>query len=321
MTTNMRGLFVLLLLLTPPRTFSFLAFPSRRGRRGNHQLHVRSAWFARRQTADDLLRETLDKLDKRTEELLDANRELMKVKDEANREMMKVKEADVAAIRHAYEVAELKHKLDVATGRLDARGLIESCVEDLWKKSQTTKREFKSDLRLKVLLSPNNDVCEGLVEYMKLTAEENGIPETEILGQSERLFSLLSARLHTTGTQFEDNLPAAMFESFGKATMIAFAAFAQASGRDVKLYGYLTDVTLRVPPDNICDVTRDTLLKRPFLSGAPLPSLSSDGAGASSSSPGVADFSSSSGGDDDDDDDDASSLRTADSSSSSQQRR
>mmetsp|Transcript_15149 Transcript_15149/g.49281 ORF Transcript_15149/g.49281 Transcript_15149/m.49281 type:complete len:285 (+) Transcript_15149:3-857(+) len=237
-----------------------------------------------------LTRELVEAKDEAKDEAMTLTRELVEAKDEAKDEAMtltrELTEARIGEIRHANEIAALKHSLDVATGRLDARGLIESCVEDLWKKSGTTKSEFKPDLRLKTLLSTNNKVCKGLVEYMKLTAEENDIPQIEILGQGERLYNLLSARLHTTGTESDDEFPAAMFESFGRATMAAFAAFARASGRDVKLYdstGSRIKIISRVPPDNLCDVTRDTLLKRPFLDGAPLPSLrSSDDADASS---------------------------------------
>mmetsp|Transcript_15146 Transcript_15146/g.49274 ORF Transcript_15146/g.49274 Transcript_15146/m.49274 type:complete len:260 (+) Transcript_15146:3-782(+) len=239
-----------------------------------------------------LTRELVEAKDEAKDEAMTLTRELVEAKDEAKDEAMtltrELTEARIGEIRHANEIAALKHSLDVATGRLDARGLIESCVEDLWKKSGTTKSEFKPDLRLKTLLSTNNKVCKGLVEYMKLTAEENDIPQIEILGQGERLYNLLSARLHTTGTESDDEFPAAMFESFGRATMAAFAAFARASGRDVKLYdstGSRIKIISRVFPDNLCDVTRDTFLKRPFLDGAPLPSLrSSDDAGASSSS-------------------------------------
>jgi hypothetical protein len=107
---------------------------------------------------------------------------------------------------------------------------------------------------------------------MKLAAEENQVTEKEVLAQAPRLYGILCPRHHSEAPQPASRFPSALFDHQGRATMVAFAALACATGRNLNFYNIAeNDVTiledsqiqLRVPPLKICDATEQDLRAQP----------------------------------------------------------
>jgi hypothetical protein len=107
---------------------------------------------------------------------------------------------------------------------------------------------------------------------MKLAAEDNLVTEGEVLAQVPRLYEILCPRHHSEAPQAASLFPSELFDQQGRATMVAFAALARVSGRNLKFYHLADyDVTiredsplqLREPPPKICDATEQDLRAKP----------------------------------------------------------
>jgi hypothetical protein len=178
---------------------------------------------------------------------------------------------------HAAALAVAAHDVDVSRGLLNVRGLFEACVEDAWRAAapRVNPEERYATVSDKLRLLLRGDACPGLVAYLKVAAEDNGAPEGDLLRQAGRLYEVLSERLHSDAASSvgTTELPAAIFDRSGRNTMIALAAFARFTGRDLALYSFVGGGAQqqrlqlrRVGPLVPChaELTREKLMLLPF---------------------------------------------------------
>ena len=178
---------------------------------------------------------------------------------------------------HAAALAVAAHDVDVSRGLLNVRGLFETCVEDAWRAAapRVNPKERYATVSDKLRLLLRGDACPGLVAYLKVAAEDNGAPEGDLLRQAGRLYEVLSERLHSDAASSvgTTELPAAIFDRSGRNTMIALAAFARFTGRDLALYSFVGGGAQqqrlqlrRVGPLAPChaELTREKLMLLPF---------------------------------------------------------
>ena len=152
------------------------------------------------------------------------------------------------AVTHADALARSKHDTDVARGVVNARGLLEACLAELWQRSASSRgggSAVHASQKLSQLLAEGAGArCPELVEYLRVAARENRVPADVLLRQARKLFDVLSERLHTEsavggGTS---RLPSALFQTSGRASMIALAALVRFADRHLELYGFSGDI-------------------------------------------------------------------------------
>ena len=175
---------------------------------------------------------------------------------------------------HAGEVARLKHAVDVTKGVLASRAFFEASLDDAWRISGGKPGATRTE-QLKALLSVGREArCPGLVAYLKVAASDNKVAEKDVLSAAERLFQRLSERVHSEAAAGTTALPVEVFDPSGRAFMVALAAFARFTGRDIALYalegGHGTvpvQLQLRALAANTpaCTVTEEQLRKAPFV--------------------------------------------------------
>jgi hypothetical protein len=143
---------------------------------------------------------------------------------------------------------------------------------DLFGIDPAGQKNFEStSRRIEALFNVSNPACPGLIEYMKLAAEDNQVTERDVFTQTTRLFDLLSPRYHSEAPEATSCFPSELFNQQGRATMVAFAALASASGRNLRFYHVDHSATpntsplwLRVPPPDICKTTMKILRSQKF---------------------------------------------------------
>ena len=192
---------------------------------------------------DELLAATLKSQEKALDGLLESLKSQDKALDVLRDSMALSKEM------HAREVAALKYELDVATGRVDARSMLEVCINELWRLSGSdvfSAKGTKSKLASLLSGDKNNIICSRLLEYLKVLAEDNGLSEIQVLQQAPKVYEILCARMHSQNTEGRRKLPSEVFESLGIDSMAAFAAIVHATGRDLRLYAPHGDIQLKL---------------------------------------------------------------------------
>jgi len=168
--------------------------------------------------------------------------ELVAVKDEV---IASHKELYAQACKaHAEEAEKLRHDADLAQGRVSIRAVLEASLEDIAKSHGGSLSAAPRSQQLQRLLAKGG--CEGLQSYLRVVASDNSIKEDDLLKQAPALYGALSGSLHAQGTGGTTSAPAALFDPHGRTKMVAMAAIARFTGRNLKLYGAPKDPQL--PP-------------------------------------------------------------------------
>jgi hypothetical protein len=125
------------------------------------------------------------------------------------------------------------YRTDLAEGTIGARAVLEGSLDSIWSKQRGVSRSSTTKQQLVGLLREGGP-CPGLLFYLRLAAEDNGVKESELLRQAGKLYDVLSQPVHTERVGGTVHLPAGLFN--GRTTLLAFAALASFSGRDLSLY-------------------------------------------------------------------------------------
>ena len=151
-----------------------------------------------------------------------------------------VKEVYVQACKaHAKEAEKLRYDADLAQGRVSVRAVLEACLEDVAKSHGGSLSGAPRSQQLQRLLAKGG--CEGFQSYLRVAASDNSLKEDDLLKQAPALYGALSGSLHAQGTVGTTSAPAALFDPHGRTKMVAMAAIARFTGRNLKLYSAAKD--------------------------------------------------------------------------------
>jgi len=168
----------------------------------------------------------------------------LKEKD-ARLQILNVSLKDKAAA-FAKDLETLQYALDTAESRFEARSVLEAILPNLWLRVQGKRPPSGTANQLAGLLKEG--ACPGLLAYLQQAAEDNGVREADLLRQTGELYDVLCERLHAEAAGGTTSVPAELFKHSGRTTLLAFAALASFSGRDLSLYrlgGAATPLKLR----------------------------------------------------------------------------
>jgi len=141
---------------------------------------------------------------------------------------------------HAKEAELLRRDADLAQGRVSIRAVLEACLEDAAKSHGGSLSGKSRSQQLARLLAVDGG-CAGLVSYLRVAAGDNSLKEDDLLKQAQELFGALSGSLHSEETGGTTSAPAALFDPHGRTKMVAMAAIARFTGRNLALYGATRD--------------------------------------------------------------------------------
>jgi hypothetical protein len=141
----------------------------------------------------------------------------------------------LACEAHAKDAAALHRAADEAKGRITVRAMLEACVEDIAASHGGGLSSAPRSEQLKRLLA--KDGCVGFSNYLRVVASDNSIKEADILKQAPALYGALSRDLHAEEAAGATSVPAALFDPHGRTKMVAMAAIARFTGRNLALYG------------------------------------------------------------------------------------
>jgi hypothetical protein len=141
----------------------------------------------------------------------------------------------LACEAHAKDAAALHRAADEAKGRITVRAMLEACVEDIAASHGGGLSSAPRSEQLKRLLA--KDGCVGFSNYLRVVASDNSIKEADILKQAPALYGALSRDLHAEEAGGTTSVPAALFDPHGRTKMVAMAAIARFTGRNLALYG------------------------------------------------------------------------------------
>jgi hypothetical protein len=145
---------------------------------------------------------------------------------------------------HAKEAEKLRYDADLALGRVSVRAVLEACIEDVAKSHGGSLSGAPRSQQLQRLVAKGG--CEGLQSYLRVAAFDNNLKEDDLLKQAPALYGALSGSLHAEGTGGTTSAPAALFDPHGRTKMVAMAAIARFTGRNLNLYAAARDP--RLPP-------------------------------------------------------------------------
>jgi hypothetical protein len=145
---------------------------------------------------------------------------------------------------HAKEAEKLRYDADLALGRVSVRAVLEACIEDVAKSHGGGLSGAPRSQQLQRLVAKGG--CEGLQSYLRVAAVDNSLKEDDLLKQAPALYGALSGSLHAEGTGGTTSAPAALFDPHGRTKMVAMAAIARFTGRNLNLYAAARDP--RLPP-------------------------------------------------------------------------
>ena len=175
----------------------------------------------------------------------------------------------------AREVAEARHDADVATGRVNARVLLEESLAVIWRtwealdtdareKSGVSTRPRNATEQLQSLLR-----LRGVAAYLEVVEEDNRLASGVLVKSASIMYSALCTPLHSRGVEGAHRLlPHEVFEAIGENGLIAFAALVALSRRDVGLYlpkGDTKSLQLRVHPSEWIAATKQEFKASPAL--------------------------------------------------------
>jgi len=141
----------------------------------------------------------------------------------------------------AIEMAAIKYSLDTANGKIESRAVLEVILPNIWK-SIVIKKNMPTGTSNQLAELLKEGTCPGLIAYLKQAAEDNGVREVDLLRQTGKLYNVLCESLHSEALGGTSRLPAVLFNQPGHAMLVAFAALASFSGRDLSLYHLGGDV-------------------------------------------------------------------------------
>ena len=141
----------------------------------------------------------------------------------------------LACEAHAKDAAALHRAADEAKGRISVRAMLEACLEDVAASHGGGLSGAPRSEQLKRLLV--KDGCVGFSNYLRVVASDNSIKEADILKQAPALYGALSRDLHAEEAGGATSVPAALFDPHGRTKMVAMAAIARFTGRNLALYG------------------------------------------------------------------------------------
>ena len=141
----------------------------------------------------------------------------------------------LACEAHAKDAAALHRAADEAKGRITMRAMLEACLEDIVASHGGGLSGAPRSEQLKRLLA--KDGCVGFSNYLRVVASDNNIKEADILKQAPALYGALSRDLHAEEAGGATSVPAALFDPHGRTKMVAMAAIARFTGRNLALYG------------------------------------------------------------------------------------
>jgi hypothetical protein len=145
-----------------------------------------------------------------------------------------------ACAAHAKEAELLRRDADLAQGRVSVRAVLEACLEDVAKSHGGSLPGKSRSHQLARLLAVDGG-CAGLVSYLRVAAGDNSLKEGDLLKQAQELFGALSGSLHAEESGGTTSAPAALFDPHGRTKMVAMAAIARFTGRNLALYGAKRD--------------------------------------------------------------------------------
>ena len=122
--------------------------------------------------------------------------------------------------------------------------MLEASLEDVAKSHGGSLSGAPRSQQLQRLLAKGG--CEGLKSYLRVAASDNSLKEDDLLKQAPELYGALSGSLQAQGTGGTTSAPAALFDPHGRTKMVAMAAIARFTGRNLKLYAAAKD--LQLPP-------------------------------------------------------------------------
>ena len=141
----------------------------------------------------------------------------------------------LACEAHAKDAAALHRAADEAKGRITMRAMLEACLEDIVASHGGGLSGAPRSEQLKRLLA--KDGCVGFSNYLRVVASDNSIKEADILKQAPALYGALSRDLHAEEAGGATSVPAALFDPHSRTKMVAMAAIARFTGRNLALYG------------------------------------------------------------------------------------
>ena len=99
---------------------------------------------------------------------------------------------------------------------------------------------LQPDLLARLHSGPQVDLALAL-EALRVAAGDNSLKEGDLLKQAQELFGALSGSLHAEESGGTTSAPAALFDPHGRTKMVAMAAIARFTGRNLALYGATRD--------------------------------------------------------------------------------
>jgi hypothetical protein len=181
-----------------------------------------------------------DAAQKRADALLDATQTRA---DALHTSAMRDKDALLAEVRAsaARAVAAAKHEADVAKGVVNARGLFEACVADIYRELALVGRKVADgggvSGRFARLIAGD---CPELVEYLDKLAADNHVPQHALRAQASELYKTLSELSHAESAARDSVvvLPTAVFGMHRLPRLLAFVGLVRFANRDLRLYKF-----------------------------------------------------------------------------------
>jgi hypothetical protein len=131
------------------------------------------------------------------------------------------------------DMEALQYALDMTEFRYGARALLEVILPNVWQRVLGKCPPSGASNQLAGLLKEG--ACPGLLAYLDQAAEDNDVRATDLLRQTGKLCDVL-CEPHAEAVGGTTRVPAELLEHSGRTTLLAFAALASFSGRDLSLY-------------------------------------------------------------------------------------
>ena len=138
----------------------------------------------------------------------------------------------------AKSISAAKHEADVAKGIVNARGLFEAILADIYRMLDRMGRTLGDGTVTARFERLFNGGCPELMAYLDKTADDNGVPKAAARAQARKLYAMLSDSVHSeaAGRDSIVSLPVEVFAESRRARLLAFAALARFAERDLRLY-------------------------------------------------------------------------------------
>jgi hypothetical protein len=153
----------------------------------------------------------------------------------------------------------------VALGNVSVRSLFETLLLQAGRDAKVDPKHSRT-ARTKAVFSKSNP-CSGLINYLTVVAEDNGVDADQLLAAGSDLYHLLSNPTHGGHvSRSRDRIDAEVFASVTNS-VLAMMGFASFYGRDARLYvdgAPAAPIKLRVPPAARCVASEADIRSLPF---------------------------------------------------------